>query len=436
MAYFLTLVGALLALSSVGSALYTRKDAVVELTPDNFDHRVKDGKGVWIVEFYAPWCGHCKSLAPEYKKAGKALEGIVGVGAVDCDVHKSLCGQFGVRGFPTIKVFGADKNKPADYQGARTAQGIAQEAAKQAQQIVMDRLGGKSSGGSSGGGSGGSGGSGDVVELTESNFKKLVLDSDDMWLVEFFAPWCGHCKRLEPEWKKAAGELKGKAKLGAVDATVYQSLAGQYGVQGYPTIKYFPAGRKGDAEEYDGGRTSNDIVAWASERAEANLPPPELVQITSDESIKENCEKKSLCVIAFLPHILDCQSKCRNNYLEMMTKMGESFKKQGWGWLWSEGAAQMDLEESLGIGGFGYPAMAVVSHKKMKYSRLTGSFGHDGIREYLRDLSYGKGRTDTVKGAKLPKISKIEGWDGKDGELPVEEDIDLSDVDLDDKDEL
>merc|ERR1719400_987083 len=83
-----------------------------------------------------------------------------------------------------------------------------------------------------------------------------------------------------------------------------------------------------------------------------------------------------------------------------------------------------------------YPAMAVVSHKKMKYSRLTGSFGHDGIREYLRDLSYGKGRTDTVKGAKLPKISKVEGWDGKDGELPEEEDIDLSDVDLDDKDEL
>jgi len=437
MARFLTLIGAVLAFSSVGSALYSRKDAVVELTPDNFDHRVKDGKGVWIVEFYAPWCGHCKSLAPEYKKAGKALEGIVGVGAVDCDVHKSLCGQYGVRGFPTIKVFGADKNKPTDYQGGRTAQGIAQEAAKQAQQIVMDRLGGKSSGGSSGGGSGGSGGSsGDVIELTESNFKKQVLDSDDMWLVEFFAPWCGHCKRLEPEWKKAAGELKGKVKLGAVDATIYQSLAGQYGVQGYPTIKYFPAGRKGDAEEYDGGRTSSDIVAWASERAEANLPPPELVQITSDESIKEHCEKKSLCVIAFLPHILDCQSKCRNNYLEMMTKLGDSFKKQGWGWLWSEGAAQLDLEESLGIGGFGYPAMAVVSHKKMKYSRLTGSFGHDGIREYLRDLSYGKGRTDTVKGAKLPKISKLEGWDGKDGELPVEEDIDLSDVDLDDKDEL
>ena len=104
MTRFLLTIGAILALSSVGSALYTRKDAVIELTPDNFDQRVKDSDGVWIVEFYAPWCGHCKNLAPEYKKAAKALSGIVGVGAVDCDVHKSICGQYGVRGFPTIKV--------------------------------------------------------------------------------------------------------------------------------------------------------------------------------------------------------------------------------------------------------------------------------------------------------------------------------------------
>jgi protein disulfide-isomerase A6 len=86
----------------------------------------------------------------------------------------------------------------------------------------------------------------------------------------------------------------------------------------------------------------------------------------------------------------------------------------------------------LDVGGFGYPALAVVSAKKMKFSTLTGSFGADGIHEFLRDLSYGKGRTNTVKGAQLPKIYDTEAWDGKDGELPVEEDIDLSDVELDD----
>ena len=49
-----------------------------------------------------------------------------------------------------------------------------------------------------------------------------------------------------------------------------------------------------------------------------------------------------------LPHILDCQSKCRGDYLKMLTAMGDKFKKQGWGWVWSEGAVQLDLEQGGG----------------------------------------------------------------------------------------
>jgi protein disulfide-isomerase A6 len=54
----------------------------------------------------------------------------------------------------------------------------------------------------------------------------------------------------------------------------------------------------------------------------------------------------------------------------------------------------------------------------------------------LRDLSYGKGRTNLVRGAKLPTLKTVDAWDGKDGVMPVEEDIDLSDVELDPKEEL
>merc|ERR1712079_745723 len=417
-------------------ALYSKNSGVVDLNPNNFDSRVKDSDGIWIVEFYAPWCGHCKQLAPQYQKAAQALKGIIGVGAVDCDVHKQLCGQYGVQGFPTIKVFGANKNKPEDYQGGRTADAIVQAAQKSAQKLVQDRLGGKSSSGGGKSGGGGGGAKGEVVELTDSNFEKLVMKSEDMWLVEFFAPWCGHCKNLEPHWKKAAKQLKGKVKLGAVDATVHQALAQRYGIQGYPTIKYFKAGKKGSPEDYDGGRTASDIVAWAEERNVVNLPPPEVVELTNQKTLEEQCDGKQLCIVGFLPHILDSQAAGRNAYIEILKKVGEKYKNNGWGYVWTEAMSQPKLESSLGVGGFGYPALAAVSLKKGKCAVMRGSFSQDGVTEFLRDTLYGRTSTSAIQGGKLPAIETVKAWDGKDGELPADDDIDLSDVDLDDHEEL
>jgi len=429
----------LAGLVSGSLGLYSKGDAVIDLTPANFDSKVTNGEGVWIVEFYAPWCGHCKNLVPEYKKAAKALKGVVKMGAVNADEHRSLGGQFGVQGFPTIKIFGANKKKPEDYNGQRTAQGFIDAGLAAAKKLVNAQLGGKSGGGGGGGSSSnanaGPGEGKDVVELTDANFKKKVLDSDKGWLVEFYAPWCGHCKSLAGPWADAASQLKGKMNLGALDATQHGSTAQEYEVRGYPTIKYFAPGSS-EPEDYEGGRTASDIVRWAEEKAADAIEAPEVKQILSSKDVESACGEHPLCVIAFLPHILDCQASCRNAYLADLTKLGDKYKKKQWGWLWSEAVAQPELEAAVDVGGFGYPAMVVVSQKKMKYSILTGSFGYDGINEFLRDLSYGKGRTNPVRGAAIPKISKVEAWDGKDGELPVEEEIDLSDVDLDDKDEL
>merc|ERR1711871_704294 len=62
-------------------------------------------------------------------------------------------------------------------------------------------------------------------ELTPENWDELIGDSDEYWMVEFFAPWCGHCKKLAPEWEKAAKQLAGVVKLGALDADEHKDFA-------------------------------------------------------------------------------------------------------------------------------------------------------------------------------------------------------------------
>lgn len=358
------------------------------------------------------------------------LQGVVKVGAVNADeeTNKALAGQYGVRGFPTIKIFGGNKRSPSDFNGQRTAKGIIDAALSEIKKKVE---------GGSGSGSGSSGNSQSaVVELTDDNFDKLVLDSDDVWLVEFFAPWCGHCKNLEPHWAKAAAELKGKVKLGALDATVHSSKASEYQVQGYPTIKFFGGGRKtrNSAEDYNGGRTSNDIVEFALQKYADRVPAPEVIELTSQSALEEACKDSPLTVVSVLPHILDCDAKCRNGYLKVLRAAGDKYKQKQWCYVWTEAGQQVALEETLGFGGFGYPAMAVANLKKQKYSVLRGSFSKDGVNEFLRDISFGRGQTAPINGEL--KVVKAEAWDGKDGQMPEEEEIDLSDVDLDEKDEL
>jgi protein disulfide isomerase family A protein 3 len=104
-------------------AAYARAgEHVLALTDANFDDEMEN-IGVTIVKFYAPWCGHCKRMAPEYEKAAKTLkenDPPVPLVDVDCTVEKAVCQKYDVSGYPTLKVF-RNGVKTNDYSGGREA---------------------------------------------------------------------------------------------------------------------------------------------------------------------------------------------------------------------------------------------------------------------------------------------------------------------------
>lgn len=111
------------------AAVATASD-VVQLNKDTFDDFVK-GNEIVLAEFFAPWCGHCKALAPEYEEAATTLkEKNIKLAKVDCTEESDLCQTYGVEGYPTLKVFRGPENI-SPYKGQRKANAITSYMIKQ-----------------------------------------------------------------------------------------------------------------------------------------------------------------------------------------------------------------------------------------------------------------------------------------------------------------
>ena len=401
--------------------LFSTNSPVVKLTEANFNKDVLNSDEVWLVEFFAPWCGHCQKLAPEWEKAAKALKGIVKVGAVDMTTDQSVGSPYGIQGFPTLKLFSKGAS-PVDYNGGRTAKEIAEWAMKQAEAIVKKRLGGSSSSGSSSSSTGGASGDPDekdVIVLTESSFDETVLNSKDMWLVEFYAPWCGHCKSLKPEWAKAATLLKGQVKVAKVDSTVETRLASKYGIQGYPSIKIFPAGEKtGRTEDYNGPRDAESIARIALQKLDEYGVVTDIPQLTNKETLTEQCSK-NVCVIAFLPHIYDSSASERNRYIETLQNAAKKARSKPLSFFWAQGGDFYKLEEMMTLG-FGYPAVVGISTSKTRYGVMRSAYTKEELEIFVSKLLTGS--VALVEYKELPKMKSAEPWDGKD-QVPELDDL-------------
>ena len=429
----------LCCLVTTAVGFYTDTSPVTLLKGSNFKTRLQKG-GYWIVEFYAPWCGHCQNLKPEYEKAAKALEGVIHVAAVNADSEKGLAQEYKVQGFPTIKLFYLSSKgnlAHAEYKGGRTASDLIKWSMEQVTKLALKSIGvkgeKKQKASSGNAGSGFYGASSDVVNLGAADFDEKVRGSADLWLVEFYAPWCGHCKNLKPEWEQAATKLKGKVHVGAVDCTSHESLCGQFGVQGFPTIKFFGS-QKQEPEDYSGGRDAASIVAFATTKWSKMAPPPEVVELTETFVLEKHCTgsdddhvPKQLCLIVFLPHILDSRAEGRKAYLKILQKVSENYKEMSYGYLWAEGGKQKKVEETFGIGGFGYPAALLYSPRKNAYSVLKAGLDYKHCVEFIDSLRHGFEKVTQIDGPLADAETTIP-WDGKDATEELKDEFDLEDI--------
>ena len=144
-----------------------------------------------------------------------------------------------------------------------------------------------------------------VIDLIPSNFDDVVLKSGKPALVEFFAPWCGHCKTLAPVYEELATNfesLKDKITIAKVDADAEKSLGQRFGVQGFPTIKYFD-GKSDAPEDYKSGRDLESLTKFLQEKTgakpKAKKAAPSAVEMLNDKTFKEQIGGDKEAIVAF-----------------------------------------------------------------------------------------------------------------------------------------
>lgn len=219
---------------------------VVELTSQDFDERVLGGTSTWFVKFYAPWCGHCKKLAPVWESLATNLGDAVRVAKVDATAERELAETWGVLGFPTLLLVA--ERMVFDYRGKRNVDSLTEFALggytnTQSQPLPHDRPPSL------------------VLQMDRDTLNISLMDvSAGPLFIKFFAPWCGHCKSLAPVWEELARTLAGDVRVAEIDATAEEALARAWGVDRFPELKLATFNK---VYAYSGSRDLVEMEAFA-----------------------------------------------------------------------------------------------------------------------------------------------------------------------------
>uniref|UniRef100_A0A672NZ58 DnaJ homolog subfamily C member 10 n=1 Tax=Sinocyclocheilus grahami TaxID=75366 RepID=A0A672NZ58_SINGR len=217
---------------------------VVTLIPESFQELVKRRKSseTWMVDFYAPWCGPCQALLPEWRRMARMLSGIVNVGTVDCQKHHSFCQGENVRAYPEIRLFPQNSNRRDQYQCVYNGWHRDAFSLKTWALSSLPRA---------------------SVDLSPEDFKRKVLGGKDHWVLDFYAPWCGPCQQFAPEFEVLARMTKGTVRAGKVDCQEHYQTCQSAGIKDYPSVRFYPhlgTTRRVQGGEHINSRDATDIA--------------------------------------------------------------------------------------------------------------------------------------------------------------------------------
>ncbi|KAI8373215.1 uncharacterized protein BYT42DRAFT_62213 [Radiomyces spectabilis] len=392
---------------SFSLAFYGNRDAVVELTPKNFREVVLKTNQLAAVEFYAPWCGHCQRLAPEWKKAANNLKGLATVAAVNCDDEKNrpLCGEYGIQGFPTIKIFRTDRNKksgartrkPTDYQGPRDAKAIVdhllsiqpsnvrfikQDASKVKSQrsIHID----------------------DFLANQNETLPKALLFTDKSTTTPLY-------KALSVEFgddRMLFGEIKKTEK----------SILDTYSIKAFPTLLVItsqnePVIYKG-ALKYEALRqfleqhalSKKDTKSASAAKATAEQQQVTVQELNSDKEMEQHCSSSAnvICVIAVVP----TDEKEKADTVELLKELSAaSSQRFHFGWILEDRSAsvvgKLDLVRD-------FPTLFIVHTNKQLYRPYVGAWNKQNIMQWLDQIASGRTQAWSYQGSL--KIDASKQW--------------------------
>ncbi|KAJ4288178.1 hypothetical protein N0V90_012195 [Kalmusia sp. IMI 367209] len=260
---------AALALHADAAGLYPKSSKVLQVTSADYDRLIAKSNYTSIVEFYAPWCGHCQNLKPAYETAAKSLEGIAKVAAVNCDdeINKPLCGQMGVQGFPTLKLVrpGKKAGKPTveDYQGPRQAKAIVE--------MVKDKI------------------PNNVKRVTDAKLDEWLEGNKDSAKAILFSDRGAISATL----RTLAIDFAGKVSIAQIKKSEAAAVE-KYGVTKYPSLVLLPVGSD-EPIKYDGSMEKKGLVDFLSQVAPPNpdCPPAKASKPKAKKDDKKKAKESS-----------------------------------------------------------------------------------------------------------------------------------------------